>query len=335
MQVTIKDIAKILNVSPSTVSRALKDHPDISERTRVAVQELAEKMNYRPNKLARSLRQKRSNIIGVIIPQITHHFFSSVISGIEDMAYQKDFNVIISQSNESFEREMNNTYTLLQSQVDGMLISRTKETMDYKHFENVIDGDIPVVFFDRICPEIDTDNVVIDDRGAAFEATEHLITIGCKRIAHFRGPKNLEISEKRLAGYFEALKKHEIPIYDSLIIESDNLETAEIEMQKLIDEDNLPDGIFAVNDFTAIGAMKTLKKNGKKIPEDVAIVGFTNNVISEIVEPQLSTIEQNGYQIGYRATEILIEKITSTKKIPSRTEVIPTKLIVRKSSIRK
>ncbi len=184
-QITIKDLAKQLNVSPSTISRALKDHPDISEKTKIAVRELAKKLNYRPNTLARSLRQKRSNIIGVIIPQVTHHFFSSVISGIEDMAYKKNFNVIISQSNESYEREVNNTYTLLQSQVDGILVSKTKETTNYAHFEGVLKYNVPIVFFDRTCPSIDADKVVVDDKNAAFEATEHLIYMGCKKNCTF------------------------------------------------------------------------------------------------------------------------------------------------------
>jgi len=334
-QITIKDIAKQLNLSPSTISRALKDHPDISEKTKIAVRELASKLNYRPNTLARSLRQKRSNIIGVLIPQVTHHFFSSVLSGIEDVAYKKKFNVIISQSNENYQREVNNTYTLLQSQVDGILVSKTKETVDYTHFEDVVKNNIPIVFFDRICANVNSDKVIVDDKNAAFEATEHLINIGCKKIAHFKGPKNLEISTKRLNGYLEALKKHSIPIYDSLIIESDTIEDGREAMQKLLADENIPDGIFAVNDMTAIGAMQKIKANNMRVPEDIAIVGFTNGIISQISDPKLSTIEQNAYQIGYRATELLIERIESKKNIENRTEIIPTKLIIRESSIRK
>jgi len=332
-QVTIKDIAKQVGVSPSTVSRALKDHPDISEKTRKEIQELAKKLHYRPNAIALSLRQSKSNIIGVIVPQLVHHFFSQVISGIEDVVSKNKYNIIICQSNESQEREILNMQTLIMSQVDGILISRTKETNQDEHFKSALEIGIPMVFFDRTFKELDTDKVIVDDIGAAYLATEYLIKMGCKKIAHFKGPDNLQISRKRLEGYKKALEKHNHKIDDSLIIMCDNLEDAMKVTQNLIDNNNLPDGIFAVNDMAAIGALKVLKINKILIPQQVQIVGFANELISSITTPSLTTIEQNGYEMGRRAAELILKRIESKKEYPSQTVIIPTNLIKRHSTI--
>ncbi len=329
---TIKDIANELNISPSTVSRALKNHPDISEKTKKLVLSLAEKLKYRPNQLALNLRKKKNNTIGVIIPQIVHYFFSSIISGIDDYASKKGFNVVLTQSNESVVREKNNTFALLEAGIAGFLISRTKETTDFSHFEKVTNYDIPVVFFDRVCPTIKTDKVIINDEYAAFIGVEHLIKTGCKRIIHFKGPENLAISEKRQTGYLEAFRENNLPIDKNLIIMCDNYEDAKKMTQKILDEKIDFDGIFAVNDDTAAGAIETLNLNNVKIPEQVAVMGYSNDLISKIINPKLSSVEQSGYEMGETAAKLLIERLESEKYIRPRTEVVSTRLVLREST---
>lgn len=332
-QITIKDIARILGISPSTVSRALKNHPDINADTKKAVNELADKLKYQPNAVALSLKNSRSNIIGVIIPEIVHYFFSSVISGIEDVASQKGFTVIICQSNESFNREVANARTLLSHRVDGILVSISKETTSFDHLVNLQEGGIPLVFFDRIAPEIHADQVIIDDMEASYRATCHLIETGCRRIAHFAGPQGLLIGKERLQGYLNAHKETGLPVDESLIIEADTFEKARNAVGRLIDTKNIPDGIFAVNDMTAIGAMQTILKRGFKIPEDISIVGFSDGYLSGITDPNLSSVDQHGYEIGTTAAELLFKRILSDEEeyIPE-IKVLNADLIVRGSS---
>ncbi len=329
---TIKDIAKRLGISPSTVSRALQDHPDISEKTKRKVLEIAKELNYRPNLLAQRLRKKRTFTIGVIIPQIVHYFFSSIISGIEDYSYEKGYTVIITQSNENYEREIHNVEAILASGAEGVLISRTKETTDFSHFKRFLDADIPIVFFDRICPKIKTDKVVVNDEIAAYLATKYLIHSGCRKIIHFRGPENLVISTKRLTGYIEALKQHNIPVRDEFIIKCDSFEEGQKITQQLIEQKIDFDGIFAVNDDSAAGAILTLQNYGIKIPDQVSVFGYSNSLISRIVKPQLSTVEQPGYEMGYTAAKLLIDRIEGRARPKPKTEVISTKLIIREST---
>ncbi len=329
---TIKDIAKELGISPSTVSRALKNHPDISEKTRKMVFETAKRLNYRPNPIARSLKMQQNKTIGVIVPQIVHYFFSSIISGIEDFAYEKGYSVVMLQSNESYEREKSSANFLLNNGVAGVLVSRTKETTDFSHFQELIDFGIPIVFFDRFCPSIKTDKVIINDEYAAFIATEHLIKTGCRRIIHFRGPKKLKISTRRETGYLEAFREYNLPIDNNLIIECDSFEKAQKITKDLIDNNFDFDGIFAVNDESAAGAIMALKDANVKIPEEVSVVGYSNDLISRIIEPQLTTIDQRGYDMGQMATKLLLERIETDKELRPRTEVIPTRLILRNST---
>lgn len=333
-QITIKDIAKQLGISPSTVSRALKDHPDISAHTKNKVKTLAKELKYRPNAVALSLQSNKSNIIGIIVPQIVHHFFSSVISGIEKYASEKGYNVIITQSNEIINKEIKNCQILVSSRVDGIIVSRTKHTTDFKHFQNIIDKDIPMVFFDRTCHGLKTDRVIIDDYRAAFEATEYLIKTGCKKIAHFSGPETLKISAKRMWGFRDALKKNDITIDENLIIKADSFEDAKKITTKLISDKNIPDGIFTVNDMTAAGAINILHKNNIKIPEEVSVIGFTNGIVSTITDPPLTTVEQNGFKMGQKSAKILIKRIEddNEENIAFINEIIPTKLIIRKST---
>ncbi len=332
--VTIKDLARELKISASTVSRALKNHPDISEATKRAVHELAEKLNYQPNAVALSLKQRRSNTIGVIIPEIVHYFFSSVISGIEDVAYDAGFNVIICQSNERYEREVANTKTLLASRVAGVLVSISKETDDFKHLFNLRDNNVPLVFYDRIVPGLQADQVIIDDFDASYRVTRHLIDSGRKQIAHFAGPQKLLIGRNRKDGYIRALNEAGIPIDEKLIIEADTFEKARLAAMRLINEKREFDGIFAVNDLTAIGAMQTLQKRGIKIPDEVAVVGFSDGRFSGITDPTLTSVDQHGYEMGSIATEMLLKRITAKDNdYPFETRILNANLIIRGSSV--
>lgn len=330
---TIKDIARKLKISPSTVSRALKNHPDISESTKKAVNELAQKLNYQPNAVALSLKQRRSNTIGVIIPEIVHYFFSSVISGIEDVAYDAGFNVIICQSNEKYDREVANVKTLLAHRVDGILVSVSKETRNYNHFQYVRKNKIPLVFYDRVVPGLKTDQVIIDDFEAAYQATKHLTDIGRKKIVHFAAPQNLLIALKRKEGYLKALAHAGIKTGNELVFQADNFEKARVAMLDILKNNLDFDGVFAVNDLTAIGAMQTLLKKGIKVPEDVAVVGFSDGRFSGITDPTLTSVDQHGYEMGTVATEMLLKRIMSENDYPCRTQILNANLIVRESTI--
>jgi LacI family transcriptional regulator len=333
-QITIKDIAKILNVSPSTVSRALKDHPDISEATRIKVQELAADLNYKPNIIARSLRERRSNIIGVIIPKIVHHFFSSVIGGIQEYALERGYNTIFTQSEESRLREVENVKTLLSSRVDGIIISLTKETENYDHLRNIEEAGVPIVFFDRVAKGIHADKVIIDDFDAAKKATEHLIKNGGTKFLHFSGPDNLDITEKRKNGFIQALQNFGILEENIQIVKSDNFHEGKENMRKIIQSGDLPDAIFTVNDLTAAGALSAINEAGIKVPDDILLMGFTNGMISSITNPPISSVEQKGFDMGHKAAELLINRIVSESDTEYITDIIPTELVIRESSQR-
>ncbi len=333
--VTIKDIARILGISPSTVSRALKDHPDISQATKDQVNNLAKEMNYRPNPIALSLRNRRSNVIGVVIPEIVHYFFSSVISGIEKVAGEHGYSVMVSQSGESYEKEVEVCSTFQHSIIDGILISVSKETDEFSHLQKFEEEGIPVVFFDRMIEEFESDRVLINDYEGAYKATEHLIVEGRRRIIHFAGPKNRLISKNRLKGYLEAHKNNGVVIDDSLVIYCDNFDSALTETQRIIDSGVKFDAIFTVNDFTAAGVLKTLQKNGVKVPNDVSVIGFGNDYIAEMIEPTLTTVSQPGFTMGERAMQMLIDRIKNEKSNPAQTEVLPTSLVLRNSTKRR
>lgn len=331
-QVTIKDIARELGISPSTVSRALKDHPDISQETKNLVNELATKLHYRPNVIALSLRSQKSNVIGVIIPEIVHYFFSSVISGIEEVANENGYSVMISQSGEDYSKEVATCDTFLNGIIDGILVSVTKETKEYDHFKRLEEEGIPIVFFDRMVEEIHADSVIIDDLGGAYQATEHLIIQGRRKIVHFQGPQNRLIGQNRLNGYLKAMSDNGVVIDKSLLIPCDNFHSALIETQKLIDNKVKFDSIFTVNDFTAAGAIKVLQRNGLKVPQDISVVGFGDDLTAEMLDPALTTVKQPGFEMGKKAMEMLIHRIRQTKPEPTKTEILKTSLVVRDSS---
>lgn len=334
-QVTIVDIARELGVSPSTVSRALKDHPEISEETRRRVKELARKYDYKPNTVALSLRHSRTNIIGLVIPETVHYFFSQVISGIEDITNDAGFQLMICQSDELYMREVKSVQALLDSRIDGLLVSLSKETKDFSHFRKVQERGLPIVFFDRICEQIETDRVIVDDFDGAYKAVEHLISTGCTRIAHLGTSRELAIGRERYNGYIKALEDHGLKADERLIVNCDTLDAAKQVTKRLIYELNPPDGIFAVNDLTAIGALQTIKANGFKIPDDIAIVGFSNGIYSTMTDPPLTTVEQHGNKLGRTAADLLINRILSKEDFRVRTEIIETQLLVRGSTVKK
>jgi len=332
-QITIKDVARELGVSISTVSRALKDHPDISPQTKQMVRDLVEKMKYKPNAIALSLRNRRTNIIGVVVPEIVHHFFSSVISGIDEAAVAAGYNVMFFQSNESYDREIMNIQSILNSRADGVLISIAKGTRKFNHIRQLLENNIPVVFFDRACDEIETDKVIVDDFEGAFNAVDYLIKTGCRRIAHFAGPQHLQISYLRKRGYISALEKNGIKVEDELIIPCDSYEEALEVTRILMSKSRPPDAIFTVNDMTAVGTLNTIKAMGFKVPEEVSIIGFTDGLVSSVTDPLLTTVCQHGFEIGKKATEILIKRINEEcDTLKPITEVVKTDLVIRNST---
>lgn len=334
-QVTIKDIAKELGISPSTVSKALTGHHDISSSTKQAVRELAEKWNYQPDQIALSLKSGLSKTIGVIVPEIVHYFFSTVIGGIEDLAYDSGYHVMFCQSSELYAREVKAVETLLSTRVDGILVSVSKATENFDHFRKIQENGIPLVFFDRICDDIDTDRVIVDDESGAYEAVNHLIAIGCKNIVHLAGPPNLLIGKNRENGYLRALSDHNIPIDRNNVIRCDSREDAELVVPGLLKRAVRPDGIFAVNDMTAAATMKVIINMGFRIPEDIAVVGFTGELISEITNPTLTSVAQHGYQIGKEAVRLLIDRLEKKPDLPFQTKIIKTELIIKGSTKRK
>ena len=335
-ETTIHDIARKLNLSASTVSRALKENPVISEATRNKVKRIAEEMGYRPNILAANLRTKRTNTIGVIVPLINRHFFSSVISGIEDVAYNRGFAVTISQSNDNLEKENKIARALFANRVDGLILSIGMETNTIDHLKLFSERNIPIVFFDRIVDEIEAHKIVVDDYGGSFRATQHLISQGAKNIAHIGGPLHLKIYEFRQNGYFDALKETGLKIDNSLIVNNSlSREEGTLAIKKLMQNKIKPDAIFCANDTTALSVIIYLKQMGINVPDDIAVVGFSNEPFSEVVTPSISTIKQPGFEIGQKAAQLLIQQILHEDEEPDyKTIVMPTELIIRESSKR-
>ncbi len=332
-QVTIKDIAQQLGLSVSTVSRALKDHPDISVKTRAAVKQLANILGYKPNRIALNLKNSKTNTIGLIIPMIEHNFFSSVVNGIEEVAYNNDYYVMMFQSNESYMREVLNTQTLATNRVDGVLASISKETKDLSHFKQLTEYEIPLVFFDRVVEDLHADTIVSDDFEGAYAAVTHLIERGCKKIALFTSPRHLNISQKRHEGYKKALTDHGIDYDPDLVYACDTFEDAIKISKSILKKIDKPDGIFAVNDATALGIIKIAKKIGVKIPEELKIVGYENAKSSQMCEPELTTIDQFGFEIGRRAMTLLLERINADNyNYKPKNITITPKLIIRETT---
>lgn len=332
---TLSDIAKQLGISVSTVSRALHDHPAINRNTKKKVISLANKLNYQPNMLALNLLNRRTNTIGIIVPEITSYYFSSVISGIQDLFHDTEYRLFISQSEESFEEEKNILNTLSKVRVDGFLVSPTSETHDTGHFNKIVENGAPIVIFDRDCEGFEADRVLVDDYDGAFQAVEYLIKTGCRRIAHITGPSNLSISRHRLRGYMDALKKHDIPLTRELIFEVGGFtpEFGVAAAKNMMNLTQLPDAIFAINDGIAIGAMYVIKEAGIRIPDQISVVGFDDEPHSSYFIPPLTSVWQPVYDMGLLSARILLNKLTSaTKSEMFRYELLKPELILRESS---
>ena len=336
---TIKDIARALNLSTSTVSRALRGSYEISPETKKLVLEYAEKINYRPNPIALSLKERRSRSIGVVVSEIANNFFSQAINGIESIAYNRGYHVIISQSHESEEREMVNVQHLASRSVDGLLVSLSSQTTDLSHFKELHEKGLPIVFFDRITDEIETHKVVADNSLGAFHATEHLIYNGCKKIAHITSSPQLSITKERLDGYKKALDKHKIPFTESLVKYCNHggmmVDEVDDAMNDLFSAKNKPDAIFTAGDRLTTVCLGIIKRSKKKIA-DVPITGFTNTNLADLFSPSLTTIRQPAFEIGQVATELLIQIIESKRPVTEfETRVLETELVIRESSQQK
>ena len=332
--ITIKHIAQTLGISISTVSRALHDAYDVSPETRKKVMALAKELDYTPNPYAVSLVKQNTKMIGVLLPEIAVYYFSMVVKGIQDVAYSVGYNVMFFISGESLEREKIILSNLNVNSLDGLLVSVSKETNTSEHFKKLIDKGLPIVFFDRVLDDIHTSKVIQDDYQGAFDATQHFIDQGFVRIAHLAGSKSLNISKQRLQGYLDALEQNGLPIQKKYNLYSGYTEEDGLrDMSKLLTVKPLPDALFCVNDRKAIGAMLALKRYGYKIPQHIAIAGFMNAPITEVVTPSLTTIEQPAYAIGKKSCELLLEHIKNPNFIP-QTVVMPSKLIIRESSIK-
>lgn len=330
---TMKDIARELGVSASTVSRALKDSPLISPDQRERIQRYAREHNFLPNELAGSLRLSHSapsKLIGVIVPQFTHYYFSTILSGIEEQASLRGYRIIAAQSKERFEHEEHICQSMLGLRVCGVIVSQAKDTTHYEHYQQLMNAGMPLVFYDRICTGLNTNRVVVDDYMGAYNAVAHLIQTGCRRIAFYGSDMHLEISKNRYNGYRDALLKAGISPDDSLHLICDNRADAEIITPELLTSSNPPDAAFAVNDDTAIGILYTVKRMGLRVPDDFSICGFTNGERAIACDPPLTTVEQRGNQVGKEAVDILLDKVeglTPMNKIEKR--VVKTRLIIR------
>jgi len=331
---TLSDIAKELNLSPSTVSRALNNHPDINQNTKELVNNLAREIGFMPNPIARSLRKNSTSTIGVIVPEIKHDFFASAISGIEEIAYHSGYTIIVCQSNESYEREVINTKALINHRVAGMIVSISQATQNGEHFNELIRRGIPLIFFDRVCRDVNAGKVIIDDKKSAYNAVSYLIDKGYKRIAHFAGPETLEICSLRQSGYFEACRDANLGLGESLIFygglhENDGYAS----MEKILKENIHIDSIFAVNDPVAVGAFQKIREAGLKIPDDIGIIGFSNNNITNLVDPPLTTVNQPSFEMGKKAAEMLLGIINNPGgKNEPVTQILDAELIIRRSA---
>lgn len=335
-QITIKDIGKLLNISPSTVSRALHSHPEISKETQLLVKITAKQLNYQPNKAALSLSKSKTKTIGVIVPNLGYHFFSTALQGIEDEAAKRGFTVIASQSMELIEREIKNTVDMMRSGVDGVIVSLAEHSSDIQHFENLQRQNVPIVQFDRVSDLLKkTSKVIVDNTAGAFGAVEHLIKQGCNRIAYIAGPSELVISNRRKDGYRMALGKYNIPFDEKLIVhcEFDHQKAVKVAM-KLLSMNNPPDGIFAYSDRFAIAALTAARQMNLKVPEELAIIGFNNEPVSSLLTPTLSSVDQPIFEIGQMAAKLLIDQIEQGSTFTPQTILFITKLVKRASSKR-
>jgi LacI family transcriptional regulator len=331
---TIKDIANVLNISPAAVSKALHDDSRISAKTKKAVKQVAKNLNYQPNHLASALRSGKSHLVGVIVPRTNSNFFSSVIQNIEEVLNKEGYNIIITQSNESYKKECANIDTLLFTQVDGIIASMANETVDLKHYEKIKAKGIPLILFDRGENDLNVDYIGINDYESSHMIVEHLVKQGCKRIAHIGGYKRTRIFNNRIRGYIDALKKHNLPLDDELLIESNlTTEDGRAKMQQLLSLEHKPDAVYVAGDYAALGALQVLNEEGIRIPRDIALVGFGDEPFTAMVTPSISSINQHSAEIGKLAAKTFLSH--AKKKIVKQKLnklILDAQLVVRGSS---
>ncbi len=334
--ITIKDIAEKLNISVSTVSRALKDNHEISAQTRKTVQELAKQLGYKPNPIAVALKTHKSHSIGVIVPQIVSTFFATVVKTIEEVADGHGYNVLVISSNESFQKEQKSVEVLMANRADGIILALSHETKDYEHIKMIQESGTPIVLFDRTTNELNVSRVVTDGVTAAFQAVQHLVSEGCKKIALLCGPENVAIGGNRMEGYEKAMKANHLPAKTELIWHCSDftVEAGKEATRQLLSRKERPDAIFGITDDLAIGAIEAIKEKGLNIPEDIAVVGFSNTKRSRYMNPTVSSINQFPEKIGRAAAELLFDQILNSKHVQIKKEIINCELIVRESSDR-
>lgn len=329
----MKDIARDLGVSVATVSRALKDSPRISEEKRKQIQEYAREHNFFPNVIAETLRKSRvqpNKVIGVIVPQFVHYYFSSILTGIEEEASRRGYRIMVAQSDERYEREVKICQSFYANKCCGIIVSMAKNTTKYDHFQKLIDMGIPLVFYDRICTGVNASRVVVDDYMGAFTAVTHLIDTGCRKIGYYGMPGSMEIGKNRYNGYRDALLKNGLEPNPEWMKECDNRADAEVITPEILSQPNHPDAFFAVNDDTAIGILYSAKRMGFNVPDDISICGFTNGQRAVACDPMLTTVEQRGVMVGEEAANILIGQVEGSlplDKVEKR--VVRTRLVIR------
>lgn len=331
---TIKDIASVLNISPAAVSKALHDDSRISAKTKEAVKKVAKDLNYQPNHLASALRRGKSNLVGVIVPRTNSHFFSSVIQNIEEVLNKEGYNIIITQSNESYKKECRNIDTLLFTQVDGIIASMANETISLDFYEKIKSKGIPLILFDRGENDLNVDYIGINDYDSSHMIVEHLVQQGCKRIAHIGGYRHTRIFNNRIRGYIDAIKKHHLPLDEALLIESSlTLEDGRDKMMQLLNLKNRPDAVYVAGDYAALGALQVLKENNIEIPNTIALVGFGNEPFTSMVTPSISSINQHSDDIGKLAAQTFLKRVNDLKTKQTLNKIIlDAELIVRDSS---
>ncbi len=331
---TIKDIANVLNISPAAVSKALHDNSRISAKTKAEVRRVAKELNYQPNHLASALRKGKSNLVGVIVPRTNSNFFSSVIQNIEHVLNKEGYNIIITQSNESFKKECNNIDTLLFTQVDGIIASMANETVDLSYYEKIKSKGIPLILFDRGENDLNVDYIGINDYESSHLIVEHLVSKGCKRIAHIGGFRRTRIFNNRIRGYIDAIHKHNLPHDDYLLIESNlTLEDGRQKMEALLALKNPPDAVYVASDYAALGALQVLKEHNIDVPNTIRLVGFGNEPFTSLVTPTISSINQHSEQIGKLAAQTFLERVKMETLTQTLNKIIlDATLIERESS---
>lgn len=334
-KITLKAIAKEFGVSISTVSKSLKDSHEIGEELRERIKAFANYYNYRPNSFALKLRNQKTLVLGVVIPEIAHHFFSKVISGVEYAAAKRGYSIMVCLSNESYEKEVMNVAMLANGSVDGLIVSIANETQkkeNYEHLKELIKEEIPLVLFDRVVAEIPCDKVVVDDVKGGFLATDYLLQQGAKKVAMISAPDHVSVAYKRMVGYQKAIEQ-KLGVFDSsLVVKIDKSKDFEKQISFLFESTDHPDAVFAVNEIYAAQAIKYIQKQGLRVPKDVSVIGFTDGLISQYASPSITSMEQHGFEMGEKSANLLIDRLEQPSQEDFKTKIVKTTLKLREST---